>query len=75
MFREAGLVQTGRVAREKQRKQLVTSLAAIGVVTVVLLGLIVMNSMAQKDEAASAAQVSWQTATPDHGPPGESRSG
>ena len=71
VFREAGLVQTGRAAREKQRKQLVGSLAAIGVATVVLLGLIVMNYMAQKNEAAAVAQVSWQAAAPPHSPPGD----
>ena len=79
VFREAGLVQTGRIAREKQRKQLITSLAAIGVATVVVLGLIVMNYLAQKNDAAPGAQVSWQVEAParptDHAPPGASRPG
>ena len=75
VFREAGLVQTGRVAREQQRKQLITSLVGIGVVTVVLLGLIVMNYMAQKSDPAPAAQISWQASVPAQVPPGESRRG
>ena len=79
VFREAGLVQTGRVAREAQRRQLITSLVGIGVVTVVLLGLIVMNYMAQKNDPAPAAQVSWQVGSPANAaasaPPGESRAG
>ena len=57
IFREAGLVQTGRAAREKQRRTLVTSLVAVGIATVVLLGLIVMNFMSSKDASADAAQV------------------
>ena len=72
VFREAGLVQTGRAAREKQRKQLVTSLVAIGVATVVVLGLIVMNFMAQRDDAASAARAAWQMEGPERAPPGGS---
>ena len=72
VFREAGLVQTGRVAREKQRKQLVTSLVAIGVATVVVLGLIVMNFMAQRDDPASATQSAWQMEGPQRAPPGGS---
>jgi len=70
VFREAGLVQTGRVAREKQRKQLVTSLVAIGVATVVVLGLIVMNFLAQKDDIAATTQSAWQLEAPERGPPG-----
>ena len=79
VFREAGLVQTGRAAREAQRKQLITSLVGVAVVTVVLLGLIVMNYMAQKSDPAPAAQVASQVAAP--GPataqatPGESAIG
>ena len=69
VFREAGLVQTGRVAREAQRKRLITSLVGIGVVTVVLLGLIVMNYMSSKRDPAPTAQVASQS------PPGESRTG
>ena len=68
VFREAGLVQTGRIAREQQRKQLIASLVGVAVVTVVLLGLIVMNSMSSKNEAAPIAQVAVQTVAP----PGES---
>ncbi len=79
VFREAGLVQTGRIAREAQRKRLITSLVGIGVVTVVLLGLIVMNYMAQKRDLVPAAQVSWQVETPSNAaaqaPPGKSRTG
>ena len=71
VFREAGLVQTGRIAREQQRKQLITSLVGVAVVTVVLLGLIVMNSMSSKNEAAPTAQVAVQTVAP----PGESTPG
>jgi type VI secretion system protein ImpL len=70
VFREAGLVQTGRVAREKQRKQLVTSLVAIGVATLVVLGLIVMNFMAQRDDPAAATQTAWQVEAPERAPPG-----
>ena len=79
VFREAGLVQTGRIAREQQRKRLITSLVGIAVVTVVVLGLIVMNYLARTSDGAAAAQVSWQVEAPapttDHAPPGESRSG
>ena len=67
VFREAGLVQTGRAAREKQRKQLIGSLAAIAVATVVVLGLIVTNYLAQKRDTGAAAQVSQLD---EHGPPG-----
>ena len=63
IFREAGLVQTGRAAREKQRRTLVTSLVAVGIATVVLLGLIVMNFMSSKDPTAEAAQVASQNAS------------
>jgi len=62
IFREAGLVQTGRAAREKQRRTLVTSLVAVGIATVVLLGLIVMNFMSSKDPTTEAAQVASQNA-------------
>jgi type VI secretion system protein ImpL len=58
VFREAGLVQTGRAAREKQRKQLIGGLAAIAVATVVLLGLVVSNYLAQKRDSNASAQVS-----------------
>jgi type VI secretion system protein ImpL len=68
VFREAGLVQTGRAAREKQRKQLIGSLVAIGVATVVVLGLIVSNYLAERRDPAAGAQVSWQAA--EHAPPG-----
>ena len=61
VFREAGLVQTGRAAREKQRKQLIGSLVAIGVATVVVLGLIVSNYLAERRDPAAGAQVSWRT--------------
>ncbi len=71
VFREAGLVQTGRVAREQQRKQLIGSLVGVAVVTVVLLGLIVMNYMSSKNEATPAALVAWHAASP----PGESAPG
>ena len=60
VFREAGLVQTGRAAREKQRRTLVTSLVAVGIATVVLLGLIVMNFMSSKNASADSAQVAVQ---------------
>ena len=60
IFREAGLVQTGRAAREKQRRTLITSLVAVGIATVVLLGLIVMNFMASKDVSADTAQIAAQ---------------
>ena len=60
IFREAGLVQTGRAAREKQRRTLVTSLVAVGIATVVLLGLIVTNFMNSKDASADTAQVAAQ---------------
>ena len=71
VFREAGLVQTGRIAREKQKRQLITSLVAIGVATVVVLGLIITNFMAQKREPDAATQVSMQL----DGPPGGAVSG
>lgn len=62
IFREAGLVQTGRAARDKQRRTLVTSLVAVGIATVVLLGLIVMNFMSSRDPGAETAQVASQNA-------------
>ena len=72
VFREAGLVQTGRAAREKQRKQLIGGLAAIAVVTVVVLGLIVTNYLAQKRSSDPSAQVSQLE---ERGPPGATRAG
>ena len=75
VFREAGLVQTGRAAREKQRRQLITSLAVVGLATVVAIGLMVMNYLKQGDAAAGTAQVSWQADAPITpplpGPPAE----
>ncbi len=71
IFREAGLVQTGRAAREKQRKTLVTSLVAVGIATLVLLGLIVMNFMNSRDASSDAAQVAVQSGTL----PGSERTG
>jgi type VI secretion system protein ImpL len=60
VFREAGLVQTGRAAREKQRRQLITSVGVVGAATVVALALMVMNYKAERDRHGSPAQVSWQ---------------
>ncbi|MFC4294341.1 type VI secretion system membrane subunit TssM [Novosphingobium tardum] len=44
VFREAGLVQTGRAAREKQRRQLIGALAAVAIFTVIGVVLIVMSA-------------------------------
>jgi type VI secretion system protein ImpL len=57
VFREAGLVQTGRAAREKQRKQLIGSLAAIGVATLIVIGLMAMNMLSDKSGAGTGTEV------------------
>jgi type VI secretion system protein ImpL len=54
VFREAGLVQTGRAAREKQRKQLIGSLAAIGIATLIVIGLMAMTMLG--DRSASKGE-------------------
>jgi type VI secretion system protein ImpL len=63
VFREAGLVQTGRAAREKQRRQLITSLGVVGLATLLAIGLLVMNYMRSRDAQASPAEVTWQVET------------
>jgi type VI secretion system protein ImpL len=68
VFRDAGLVQTGRAAREKQRRQLITSLGVVGLATLVAIGLMVMNYMKGRDGAAPV-QVSSQLESPAVGGP------
>jgi hypothetical protein len=49
---------------------LIGSLVAIGVATVVVLGLIVSNYLAERRDPAAGAQVSWQAGAPEHARPG-----
>ena len=67
VFREAGLVQTGRAAREKQRKQLIGSLAAIGIATLIVIGVMAMNMLSDRSTGGDGqVEVALAALPPDH---------
>ncbi|MET0251597.1 MAG: type VI secretion system membrane subunit TssM [Novosphingobium sp.] len=59
VFREAGLVQTGKAARERQRKQLIGALAAVGIATLLIIGLLAFTML--KGNRGQGAQVAMVT--------------